>query len=344
MDVQGWITLTNNSGTPYRQRQHPARRRRGRPGQPEPALSRPPPQPPGPLRQAGTESADRERLGDFYLYPLPERTTIANRQTKQVSFLDVARHAGARAPMNIATPGSARRTSRRAPTPCCASRPRATRGSATRCRPAPSASISATRAAIRNSSAKARSATRRWAPSSASTTGQAFDVKVQPVVDSARITEAMAATPATGSSRRLTAERDLSALLADPMRYTLTNARPEPVTVDLDPVAASWWGDTRIVEESLPSERRSRRRGALAGAGARQWRGRRHRHLRHALLSRPMRPGSRAWSRPAARCCAAAPAAAQPIVDLGRARTGSRSPSIAIPAAAPDAAHRSRNG
>ena len=48
----------------------------------------------GPLRQAGTETVGRERLGDFYLYPLPERTTIANRQTKQVSFLDVARHAG----------------------------------------------------------------------------------------------------------------------------------------------------------------------------------------------------------------------------------------------------------
>ena len=46
-------------------------------------------QPPNQLRQAGTESAARERLGDFYLYPLPERTTIANAQTKQVSFLDV---------------------------------------------------------------------------------------------------------------------------------------------------------------------------------------------------------------------------------------------------------------
>ena len=33
--------------------------------------------------------ADRERLGDFYLYPLAERTTIADKQTKQVSFLDV---------------------------------------------------------------------------------------------------------------------------------------------------------------------------------------------------------------------------------------------------------------
>ena len=42
----------------------------------------------------GTETAARERLGDFYLYPLPERTTIADKQTKQVSFLDVQRYAG----------------------------------------------------------------------------------------------------------------------------------------------------------------------------------------------------------------------------------------------------------
>jgi hypothetical protein len=41
------------------------------------------------LAQAGTESGNRERLGDFYLYPIAERTTIANLQTKQVSFLDV---------------------------------------------------------------------------------------------------------------------------------------------------------------------------------------------------------------------------------------------------------------
>jgi hypothetical protein len=43
----------------------------------------------GTLQQAGTETGGRERLGDYYLYPLAERTTIANQQTKQVSFLDV---------------------------------------------------------------------------------------------------------------------------------------------------------------------------------------------------------------------------------------------------------------
>ena len=42
------------------------------------------------MSQAGTETANRERVGDFYVYPLRERTTIANSQTKQVSFLDVS--------------------------------------------------------------------------------------------------------------------------------------------------------------------------------------------------------------------------------------------------------------
>ena len=95
IDVQGWVTLTNSSGTTYDNAQtllvagspsqvdggatagiSGARRSRARR-----------------LQQAGTESGSRERLGDYYLYPLAERTTIANLQTKQVSFLDVQRRA-----------------------------------------------------------------------------------------------------------------------------------------------------------------------------------------------------------------------------------------------------------
>src|SRR3546814_1492090 len=41
------------------------------------------------IRQAGTETAEREQLGDYYLYPISGRKTIDDRQTKQVSFLDV---------------------------------------------------------------------------------------------------------------------------------------------------------------------------------------------------------------------------------------------------------------
>ena len=39
------------------------------------------------------------------------------------------------------------------------------------------------------------------------------------------------------------------------MRYLVTNASPKPVTVDLRQGGLSW--DTRVVEESLPSEKLS---------------------------------------------------------------------------------------
>ena len=39
-------------------------------------------------RTAGNQANDRQKLADYYLYPLPQPTTIANNQTKQVSFLD----------------------------------------------------------------------------------------------------------------------------------------------------------------------------------------------------------------------------------------------------------------
>jgi hypothetical protein len=90
IDVQGWITLTNTSGTTFENAA--TLLVAGTPAQdaaptvnhwPSPPRARPS------LVQAGTESGARERLGDFYLYPLAERTTIANQQTKQVSFLDV---------------------------------------------------------------------------------------------------------------------------------------------------------------------------------------------------------------------------------------------------------------
>lgn len=94
LDMQGWVTLTNNSGTTFSnaqaqlvagkvkfgedddddeyERQRRAARQR--------AAS---------LRQAGAEGSDRPAIADLYVYPLSEPTTIANQQTKQVGFLDV---------------------------------------------------------------------------------------------------------------------------------------------------------------------------------------------------------------------------------------------------------------
>jgi hypothetical protein len=89
IDVQGWVTLTNSSGTTYDNAQtllvagSPSQVDGGQSENYRPPIRR------QTLQRPGTESGTRERLADYYLYPLAERTTIANMQTKQVSFLDV---------------------------------------------------------------------------------------------------------------------------------------------------------------------------------------------------------------------------------------------------------------
>jgi hypothetical protein len=66
-------------------------------------------------------------------------------------------------------------------------------------------------------------------------TGLAFDVKVQPIVE---------------ERTRLSSSRWRTR-----MRYELTNAGPRAVTVDL--VQSGLFGDTRIVDQSIKSERLS---------------------------------------------------------------------------------------
>jgi hypothetical protein len=89
IDMQGWVTLTNTTGTTFTRANTLLVA-----GNPNVGGGRSVRGYPVPSRSEGkfvpgTETADRERLGDFYLYPIAERTTIANNQTKQVSFLDV---------------------------------------------------------------------------------------------------------------------------------------------------------------------------------------------------------------------------------------------------------------
>jgi hypothetical protein len=93
LDLQGWYTLTNTSGTPFVDAaidlvagdvgiggDVASHRRR-------PILA---PAPARGMVQAGDErhTGPGEALGDVYIYRLPERTTVAQNQTKQVSFLD----------------------------------------------------------------------------------------------------------------------------------------------------------------------------------------------------------------------------------------------------------------
>lgn len=227
MDVQGWITLTNNSGTPYTNADVLLVA-----GQPGGGGGQAPRR--GGIRQPGTETSDRERLGDYYLYPLPERTTVANRQTKQVSFLDVANTPAQRAYEyrngwlgTAEEPQSANTVLR-----FSSSRDQGL-GDAL-----PAGTVRVYQRDARGNPQFVGESPIGHTPMGSElglVTGQAFDVKVQPVVE-----------------RR---ERVNDSRWRTTMRYTLTNARPDAVTVDL--LQAGLWGDTRIAEESMPSQRRS---------------------------------------------------------------------------------------
>lgn len=234
MDVQGWVTLTNRSGTPYSNARtllvagsvneaEGGNRRAYRPT---------PPPPPGGMVRAGTETADRERLGGFYLYPLPARTTIADKQTKQVSFLDVN---GAPASRGYEYRNPWMGT---APEPVSASsvlRFSSSRGGGLG-DALPAGVVRVYQRDARGNPqfvGEHRIGHTPMGSSLSLATGEAFDVKVRAVVEE---------RTRVNSSRWKTR-----------MRYDLTNAGPKPVVVDL--VQDGLWGDTRIEQESMKSER-----------------------------------------------------------------------------------------
>jgi hypothetical protein len=244
MDVQGWITLTNTSGTPYTnastllvagavgsaQQYDRYQMARGYRIPPPP----PPPPPPDGLIRAGTETAGRERLGDVYLYPLPERTTIADKQTKQVSFLDVRNTPAERAYefrngwlSTADQPLSANTVLR------FSSSRGGGLGDAL-----PAGVVRVYQRDARGNPQFVGEHRIGHTPMGSDiglATGQAFDVKVRPVVE---------------ERTRLGGDR-----WRTKMRYTLTNAGPRSIVVDL--VQAGLWGDTRIVDESMKSSRLS---------------------------------------------------------------------------------------
>ena len=92
IDLQGWATLTNNTETTFEDAdvavvagQVAGATQYDRYGN---VIRRPQPRFRGGLESAGTQGTDVERVGDFYLYPLPGDITVRARQTKQVGIVD----------------------------------------------------------------------------------------------------------------------------------------------------------------------------------------------------------------------------------------------------------------
>jgi hypothetical protein len=237
MDLQGWVTLTNNSGTTFHNartllvagtvKQADQGRNYYRPP--------PPPPPPGGMVRAGTETASRERLGGFYLYPLPERTTIADKQTKQVSFLDV--HGAPASRGYEYRNGWLGTADQRQSVSSVLRFSGAREGGLGDALPAGIVRVYQ-RDARGNPQfvGEHRIGHTPMGSELSLATGEAFDVKVRPVVEER--------TRINDSPRWRTR-----------MRYDITNAGPKPVTVDL--VQDGLWGDTRITAESQKSDRRS---------------------------------------------------------------------------------------
>jgi hypothetical protein len=88
LDLQGWITLTNNTGTTFKDAQ--TQLVAGTLNIMNDASSNDRQQ--SSYRSssgiAGSEPSQKAPVGDYYVYSLAERTTIADQQTKQVGFLD----------------------------------------------------------------------------------------------------------------------------------------------------------------------------------------------------------------------------------------------------------------
>ncbi|NIJ22454.1 hypothetical protein FHS95_004169 [Sphingomonas naasensis] len=235
IDVQGWITLTNTTGTTFANAS--TLLVAGAPGSGGGSRARygynPSRSMPG--SAPGTETASREQLGDFYVYPLKERTTIANAQQKQVGFLDVAAVPAAKAYFYRNGWLDASDEAKSADTVLRFSSSR--EGGLGDALPA---------GTVRVYMRDARGQPQFIGESNidhtpmgsrlALKTGEAFDVKVQPIV---------VKRERMGSNRWRTT-----------MQYKLTNARAQPVTVELAQAGLdSWWTDTRIESESIKSDR-----------------------------------------------------------------------------------------
>jgi hypothetical protein len=241
IDVQGWVTLRNNTGTTFNNARtlliagQPARGGgrygggggyRGYSGDDSED---------GSMERAGTESANRERLGDYYVYPIKERTTIANAQTKQVSFLDVVAVPARKAYeyrvgwlQTISDPLSFSTVLK------FSSSAQGGLGDAL-----PAGTV---RVYMRDARGQPQFIGENgightpMGSELAIKTGDAFDVRVKAVVE---------------KRERLSQYRWRTS-----MRYTLTNARPSAVTADLIQQGLDWvWMDTKIISESIKSTR-----------------------------------------------------------------------------------------
>ena len=222
LDLVGWVTITNRSGATFTDAETRVVAGDVSAG--------------GNYRGNGVAASDDQSLGDYYVYPLPERVTVANNQNKQVGLLDASGVPTTKRYL-FETYGFSTQTQPQAVEVAYLFANGPMNGQN---RSLPAGTI---RVYINDATGEPRfigedSIDHTPAGSDlAITTGEAFDVTVQP---------------------RVISEERVSTRIVDYFRtrrsveYTVRNARPEPVTVEIR--QGGLGRDTEIQAQSQPGE------------------------------------------------------------------------------------------
>ncbi|NKJ01231.1 hypothetical protein FHW92_003321 [Novosphingobium sp. SG707] len=263
LDVQGWVTLNNTSGTTY-----PAAKLLlvagavgdggGGDGAEQPRF-----RPARPVGIVGTQAAAREQVGDFYLYPIANPTTLAQAQQKQVSFLDVK---GASATKSYWYRNAWAATNDEAQSfASVINFSNAREGGLGDALPA-----GTVRVYMRDASGAPQFVGEDnightpMGSTLALKTGEAFDVKIQPTVEKREKIDG--AEWERVAQYRITRDGKAETVSVDApktywrthMAYRLTNARAVPVTVEVVQAGLDrGWHDTRVSAESAKGEMRN---------------------------------------------------------------------------------------
>jgi hypothetical protein len=224
LDFQGWITLINQTSTTFADVRTDL-------------VAGSPTGGGAPIRgvtRGGTEAADVQQVGDTYVYPLKERTTIAANQQKQVSFIEADKVAAQRVYQYRASGFASSSNPEHVDAVLQFANSRAGGLAA----PLPAGAV---RIYMRDSDGALKligeSAIGHTPQGSSLSlrTGEAFDVTVKPTLESRTQVDKRRARYA--------------------MSYVVANAKSEPVTVQLRQVAYA--ANLKLLNESLKSQRLS---------------------------------------------------------------------------------------
>ncbi|MCC6925156.1 DUF4139 domain-containing protein [Novosphingobium sp.] len=268
LNLQGWVTLTNTSGTAFRDADVTLaagdvlklnRREERRMNQ-------------GGMSSAGSETSSDDKVGDLYLYKIDGRTTVATNQKKQVSFLDADG-----LPAKRAYKFSCNWMCRYRDPISALSVLKFTTGKKSGLGRALPAGV--VRVYMRDENGKARfvgESRIEHTPAGSEVemiTGFAFDVKVQPVIEKReRVNEAEWVKTAEHRIYKDGGVEPVQTVSSysqreywrTTVRYTLTNARKVPVVVDVEQNQLQGWNQaTRVLSES--------QEGKQDGADTRTW-------------------------------------------------------------------------